>query len=269
MGSYDKNASSSTGRTESSGDIIIEVMLDVARASMEEGMPERAFNTYKQIVMMTPNVTAQYNLGSLYAQGKGTKRNYLQASYWFRQASLNGDADAEKMRIKTMMDYIHEGLAEKTSMELYQEMIKYAKLLYPREDERSIAAENLYNLGRHYFNKKEYGGAMKLLRAASEFGNYGEAQNCLGVLYNLGAGIRQNDLAALYWFDRAADNGVQLAVKDRNGILNAYRTNYSSEEFEELMQTLGSWCSIGTANVPQDLEKAIYWRLLASQRELD
>lgn len=44
------------------------------------------------------------------------------------------------------------------------------------------------------------------------------------------AGPKQNDLASLYWFDKAVDNGAaDLAQKDRDGILNAYRTNLSPQ----------------------------------------
>ena len=117
-------------------------------------------------------------------------------------------------------------------------------------------------LGDH-FNRKEYPSAAKLFRAAAEFGNDGYSQNYLAVLYNLGAGVEQNDLAALYWFDKAVDNGVaDVARKDRDGILNAYKANFTPTEFYETMLTLSSWCGSGHEDVPKDAPKSAFWRKL-------
>lgn len=238
---------------------MIQHMLAEAEMYLDSGMPERAFGAYRHIVELTPNVTAQYNLGSLYAQGKGTERDFLQAAYWFRQAALSGDASAEKLLTKSTMDYLEQDLSRITPYELHQKMQRYTQLLYPKEN-GNRAAETLYALAGHHFNKKEYAGAAKLFRAAAEYYNHGEAQNYLAVLYNAGAGLEQNDLAALYWFDRAADNGVEASKKDRDGILNAYFTNNSPKEFFDIMETLVKTCVNGTSDIPQDNEKAQYWR---------
>lgn len=101
--------------------------------------------------------------------------------------------------------------------------------------------------------------AAKLFRVAAEFGNDGYSQNALAILYNTGSGVEKNDLAALYWFDRATDNGVEAAKKDRDEIFNAYRSSNSPEEFDSLMQTLSDWCKTGTADIPRDTKKAAYW----------
>lgn len=238
---------------------VIQRMLANAQMCMDSGIPERAFETYKQIVELTPNVTAQYNLGSLYAQGKGTEQDFLQAAYWFRQAVLGGDTVAEKLLTKSTMDYLEQDISRITPYELHQEMQRYTQLLYPKE-KGNQAAQTLYELAGHHFNKKEYVGAAKLFRTAAEYYNHGESQNYLAVLYNAGAGLEQDDLAALYWFDRAADNGVEASKKDRDGILNAYFTNNSPEEFLDIMETLVKACVNGTPDIPQDNEKAQYWR---------
>lgn len=60
---------------------VIQCMLADAQMCLDSGMPERAFETYRHIVELMSNVTVQYNLGCLYAQGKGTKRDFLQAAY--------------------------------------------------------------------------------------------------------------------------------------------------------------------------------------------
>lgn len=239
---------------------VIQSMLANAEVCLESNMPERAFETYKQIVKMAPNTTAQYNLGSLYAQGRGTDKDFLQAAYWFRQAAANGESSAEKLLVKSTMDYFDQDLSEIIPYGIYQKTQQYILLLYPKEDGKSIAIGTLYSLAGHHFNKKEYEGAAKLFRTAAEYYNHGESQNYLAVLYNLGAGLEKDDIAAMYWFDRAADNGVEAAKKDRDGILNAYFENSSPEEFFDIMEILAKACSNGTIDIPQDYEKAKYWR---------
>ena len=91
-------------KTESKPEDIIQQMLDNAQICLAEGMPERAFLTYQQIVDLVPEASAQYNLASLYAQGKGTEQNFLQAAYWFHQAGMNGDEGAKKMCVQSTMD---------------------------------------------------------------------------------------------------------------------------------------------------------------------
>lgn len=239
---------------------VIQDMLTNAEICLKSNMPEKALETYRKIVELTPNTTAQYNLGSLYAQGKGTDQDFLQAAYWFRQAVVNGDPSAEKLLSKSTMDYLNQNLSRITPYELYQKMQRYILLLYPKADENSIATETLYSLAGHYFNKKEYVEAAKLFRAAAEYYNHGESQNYLAVLYNAGAGLEKDDLAALYWFDRAVDNGVKASKKDRDGILYAYFENSSPEEFFDIMETLARACINGTIDIPRDDQKAEYWR---------
>ena len=108
-----------------------------------------------------------------------------------------------------------------------------------------------------------YAPAAKLFRAAAQYGDDGYSQNYLAVLYNAGAGLPKNDLAALYWFDRAADHGIDVAVKDRDGILNAYRQNFAAADLYYALTELASVCETGGEDVPKDPEKAERWRKTA------
>lgn len=269
MGLFDKLFSKNEKPDRKQGDAsnlniksedVIQVMLVNAKACLDDGRPEQAFDIYKSIVEMAMDTTAQYNLGSLYAQGKGTGQDFLQAAYWFHQAFKNGEPVAEKLRTKSTLDYMHQDFGQTTHHQLYEKMIRYASLLYPRDNGNTIAAETLYNLAALHFNKKEYKEAAKLFRAGAEFANDGESQNYLAVLYNAGLGVEKDDIAALYWFDRAADNGVEVSKKDRDGILNAYYENFSPEKFYDTMDYLVKACVSGSDEIPQDQEKAKYWR---------
>ena len=240
-----------------------ESLVGAANALFQDGQYDRAFTMYRTITDHDYDVTAQYNLATMYAMGRGTKRDYLKASYWFHKAYLNGDEQAEKMCRKAQMDYIHEGFEQKTPKDLFDEMIEYSRYLYPKEDAVASASRYLYQLGQHHFNKKEYAPAAKLFRSAAEYGNGVEAQNYLAVLYNAGAGVEKNDLAALYWFDRAAEQGFAPAATDRNGILNAYRNNNSPSVFQGIMAELANACRVGTKDIPRDERKAECWEKIS------
>lgn len=65
---------------------IIEMMVIMADMAINEGNYARAAESYKNILKLEPNKAAQYNLGSLYAQGKGVEQDFMEGAYWFRQA---------------------------------------------------------------------------------------------------------------------------------------------------------------------------------------
>lgn len=244
---------------------IIETMIIMASVSIECGDYERAVETYKNILELQPNeITAQYNLGTLYAQGRGVKQDFMEAAYWFNQASLGGDEQAKKLCMKCMMDFIHQDFQRnKTAEQIYFDMMRFVKFIWPLKNSELEVNVNLYAIAGNHFNKQEYTKAAKLFRAAAEFGNDGASQNYLAILYNQGAGIEKNDLVSLYWFDKAVDNGIEVAQIDRDGILNAYRTNLSPAEFYRQIMILSGWCSIGSDDIPKDANKAAYWRKIS------
>lgn len=258
-----KNAKTET--PSGSEDVINRMMLN-AKVCMDQGKFGQAALTYKQIIELQPIVDAMYNLGSLYAQGKGVEQSFIEGAYWFHQAALAGDKQAEKLRTKCMADYLHQNLDQKAPQTVYTEMLRLTSHVYPREDSAGIAVAYIYALAKHHFGQKEYAAAAKLFRASAEYGNLGEAQNYLAVLYNAGAGVEKDDLAALYWFDRAADKQIETAKQDRNGILHAYKTNLSAEKFYDTMQLLSCRCTSGDADIPKDAEKAAYWRSVGERK---
>ena len=243
---------------------MIEVMLLQAELFLEDGKDDWAVEQYKSILNLCSNATAQYNLGSLYAQGKGVAQDLCKGAYYFRQAEKNGDVTASKMVRKCELDYLNQALDGENAAGLYERMRRFAGTVYPEEASGRVGQE-LTALGSYYMDKKEYPKAVKLLRAAAEFCNNGQAQNVLGVLYNAGSGVPKNDLISLYWFDRAADHGIAAARTDRDGILNAYRSSLSAEEFSEYMEQLACWCRKGSANAPKMPERAEHWHRLAQQ----
>lgn len=107
---------------------------------------------------------------------------------------------------------------------------------------------------------KQYAKAADTYRAVLTLEPSAEAMNWLGVLYNAGAGVVKNDLAALYWLDKAAEAGHEAAKKDRDGILRAYVKKYGRSKIKTVTQEISRDCEIGALHIPKDQEKAIYWR---------
>lgn len=246
---------------------IIDTMLTTAEVAIDKEDYKRAIETYKDILKLEPNATAQYNLGSLYAQGKGIKQDFQEAAYWFHQAELLGDEQAGKLCLKCILDFIHQDFDAKSPEQLYLSMAHFNRKVYTDVYIDLEVCRTLYSVAGNHFNKQEFEKAAKLFRAAGEFGDDGYFQNYLAVLYNAGKGVAQNDLAALYWFDKAVDNGAaDVALQDRDGILNAYRTNLSKEEFSAMMLRLAEWCRTGNADVPKDAKKVEYWCQIAEAK---
>ena len=249
-----------TNAPQASSKDILSHMLAVAEMALESGHPESAVQMYQNILKLEPNATAQYNLGSLYAQGKGVEQDFKEGAYWFHQAQLAGDEQAGKLCLKCMVDDTCQSLETKTAEQLYYRMLQFVKYVYAEQADKEMeACRNLYALaGRR---RQRPADAAKLLRAAAEFGEDGASQNALAVLYNAGTGVAKNDLASLYWLDKAVDHGApEAAQKDRDGLLNAYRNRLTPVEFYEEMMRLSGWCSLGSQDIPKDAPKARYWR---------
>ncbi len=243
-----------------------EEQLAVAEKLLNEGHGDEAFEMYQNIVITSSNMTAWYNLGSLYARGIGTKQDFLEGAYCFHQAEKSGDEQAGKLARKCELDYMQQHLTADSPKALYDRMEKFVLHLYPHEEPNILIKRELTVLGMHHFNQKNYVGAAKLFRASAEFCDDGQAQNFLGVLYNAGAGVSKNDLVALYWFDLALDNKYMDARKDRNGILEAYRKSLTAMEFQEYFELLSNWCETGTADVVASPQKAEYWKYVSMSK---
>ena len=121
-------------RPQPSSKGIIDIMVMMADMAVNEGDYERAVESYRNILKLEPNETAQYNLGSLYAQGKGVEQDFMEAAYWFRQAELGGNEQAGQLCLKCSMDFTHQDFEEKSPEQLYTDMVRFIKYVYLGED---------------------------------------------------------------------------------------------------------------------------------------
>ena len=241
-----------------------DTMLDTAEKAIDNGDYTKAVETYREILKLEQNARASYNLGSLYAQGKGVEQDYQEGAYWFHKAELLGDEKAGNFCLKCALDFIHQDFDNKTPEQIYKDVTQFIQKVYSDVDIKLETCRTIYAVAGNHFKKQEYEEAAKLFRAAGEFGSDGYSQNYLAVLYNAGEGVEQNDVAALYWFDKAVDNGAaDVAQQDRDGIFNAYKNNFSEEAFKATMLKISECCQNGSEDIPKDSEKVEYWRKFA------
>ncbi|MBR1531421.1 MAG: sel1 repeat family protein [Eubacterium sp.] len=255
----------SKSNNSASSQDVIKSMLLIAETAVNDKNYKAAFDMYKQIVSLEANETAQFNLGVLYANGCGVKSDYLEAGYWFAQAQRSEDDEAEDKAYQCMVNFVYQDIKNKTPEEVYYSLIKFIKYVYPERYNEDEIGNILFFFAEQSNNSQNYTAAFKLFYACAQYADNGEAQNYLGIYFNLGYGVEQNDLAALYWWDKAASNGIEPALKDRNGVLNYYKASLSQKEFYEYMMMISGWCRVGNKDVPKDAQKAEYWREVAEK----
>ena len=240
---------------------VLNSLLLLGQVALNAGDYESAVEAYASVLQLEPNETALYNLGSFRARGLGVKQDFMEAARLFHQAELLGNDRAGKLCAKCMFDYAHKGFENKTPADLYAAMAVFVSRVYPEATEpKQEVSHGLFAIASTHYNRGEYSEAARFFRAAAEFGNDGYAQYYLAMLYGAGAGVEKNDLAALYWLDCAVDNGAaDIALADRDGMIDAYRQSLSASEFRETMMSLSNSCETGTLDIPVNPDKAARW----------
>ena len=154
---------------------------------------------------------AQFDLGEIYADGRGMQQDFAQAFTWFRRAALQGYPRAQ-FKIGTMYA-MGQGVRQD-----YLQALKWYRKAAVRGDPSAQL-----NLGQMYLNgqgiRHDYAQALVWLREAAERG-VSKAQFDLAAMYALGQGTSQDYVRAHKWFSLSAlyaeDAETRaLAVKNR------------------------------------------------------
>ena len=102
--------------------------------------------------------------------------------------------------------------------------------LRQRAEQGDVNAQ--YNLGDMYENRRgvpqDYREAVRWYRAAADQG-HSEAQNYLGFMYQEGRGVAQDHVQAYLWFDLAASTGFELAIQNRESIVEKMTSEQIAE----------------------------------------
>lgn len=158
------------------------------------------------------NPKALYELGTIYAEGKGVEANETAAAQWYRAAAERGLAPAE-YRLGNLYE---KGMGVERDMQAAERWYLSAAAAGNVSAMHNLAV--LYASGVN--GEPDYGRAAQWFERAARHG-VGDSQFNLAVLYARGSGVAQ-DLARSYkWFAIAAENGDTDAANKRDEVANA------------------------------------------------
>ena len=136
------------------------------------------------------NVRAQFFIGFMYDLGFGVQEEDQEAVKWYRLAAKQGDSRAQFF-MGFMFDF-GSGVKEDD-----QEAVKWYRLA--AKQGYTPANAIIYDLA-----EKGVPPALRILKADAEKG-VAEAQNKLGMMYDLGFGVPEDDQEAVKWYRLAAE----------------------------------------------------------------
>jgi TPR repeat protein len=148
------------------------------------------------------HVSAQFDLGLMYATGRGVAKDDSEAVKWYRKAADQGHASAQYSL----------GLAYDTGEGVAKDEAEAVKWFRKAADQRHVSAQLklgvMYATGRGV--AKDDSQAVKWYRKAADQG-VASAQFLLGLMYADGKGVAKDDSQAVKWYRKAADQGVARA----------------------------------------------------------
>lgn len=153
------------------------------------------------------DASAQFEVAARFAEGKGIKQDFDQASVWYQRAAAQGFAQAQ-YRLATLYE---RGLGVKADP-------ARARIWYQRAAEQGNlkAMHNLAVLsaGRDQ-GQPDYPTAAQWFLEAAERG-LADSQYNLGILHESGLGVARDQIAALKWYTLAANSGDREAARRRD-----------------------------------------------------
>jgi len=176
------------------------------------------------------NSNAQYDVATMYQNGRGVKSDRSKAIEWYNKSAAQDNAKAanrlkllkaNKERFRKVLSQAEKGNADNQ----YKLGKMYSKGVGTSIDNRKAAtafesaalqghAKAEYKLGLHFYEgsgvKRNRATAYKWFKAAAEQ-NDPAAQYYLGKMFATGSGVRKNYTTSLEWFTRSVDGGFNQA----------------------------------------------------------
>jgi uncharacterized protein len=177
-------------------------------SAYQHGDYSMAFKWF-QLAAARGDVRAQFNIGSMYENGRGVSRDTEEATKWYLLAAEQGDPGAQ-----TNLGLIHENAVGQD----YEQAVKWFRLAA----EQGYAAAQT-NLGVMYEKghgvPQDYAKAIVLYRQAATQRHQIALYN-LGSLYETGKGVEQNFVRAHMWFNLAGAAGYAPGEQRRDIVAN-------------------------------------------------
>jgi len=211
---------------------------------------------------------AQFILGGMYSNGKGTAKDEAQAVVWYRKAAEQGDVVAQTM-LKIQADDLYDQGRYAEAFSLYQGLAAQG------DSSAQFDLGAMYEAGQGV--TKDEAQSMVWYHKSAEQGD-ASAQFNLGIKYNFGQGVAQDYSQAVYWYNKAAEQGDKNAqsnlgfmysngkgtAKDEAQAVVWYRK--AAEQGLAMAQfNLGNMYNYGKG-VIQDYNQAVYWYRKAAEQ---
>lgn len=178
-----------------------------AMAAYDNEQYDKAYKLFKQI---ENDAVAQSYIGQMYYFGEGREENNVAALIWFKRAAKQGNADAHLW----LGDIYENGYDVNKDLTLARDYYQKAASLG-----NSYASSQLTEIDKkineiadkadNYYNQGNYSEAYKQCELI--LGN-DRAQEVMGLLYYFGLGVTQNRAEAVKWFEKAAAQGLNVAM---------------------------------------------------------
>ncbi len=208
-------------------------------ASAKEGIAYYKKGDYQQALPLLEkaanagNRDAALYLGKMYAQGKGTEKNFNLGFEWYLKAAEAGNRNATYAVVGAYLTGTGVEKDPAKALKWLKKAVENIDEAHPHPKDKSV----YFMLGGMYLTGQgtlqDFSEAAKWFEKAAERGHT-IAQGNMAFLYYSGQGVLMNTEKALYWAEKAA------AQNEDTGefILGMYH------QFRE---------------EPPDMEKAIYW----------
>lgn len=215
------------------------------------------------------HVEAQYKLGEIYEQGIDVylTKNDLASVFWYQIASRQGHEKARD-KLSTAKSQFYVGILYNISLDdslsHFDTLIAFDK--YPFLDRKASL-----------FERPDIEKSTFWFQKALEQG-YPKAQTRLGLMYERGWRVEQNDQQAVFWYRKAAEQGHAEAQyylgwmyeKGRGGKQNYKQAAWwyrkaAKQGIETAQHHLGRMYENGWG-VKQDITQAFFWYEKAAER---
>jgi TPR repeat protein len=276
-------------------------------ALYKKGLYKEAFVGFEKLAK-SGNANAQYNLGMMYYNGTGVKKNKIMAFVWLEQASNNGSKLAQnklgymyekgevkgtKDEAKAINEYLKSALqnynfaqlnlAMKYSETPTKENLDLAFFWYQKaaNNGNTAAMNNLANMYYHGQSvRKDYKKAFDLYFKAATLGDY-IAQFNLAMMYYNGEYVKKSEKEALIWLTFSAESGypnaqVRLGNFYREGtvVKQDYQLAFywyfkAAEQNDPAGQYYVGYCYYYGLGVAKSLPKAKHWMEVSSVKKYD
>ena len=153
---------------------------------------------------------AMYNLGKIYFEGHGTRKDIIRANYWLMRATEGGHLFAAKM----LGDCYYDGIGVAIDHKLAFRYYKKAADLGNNEAAQLVANCLIAGDGVNMDFEEAIAYCVK-----AAHGGDAEAQVSLGNRYFYGDGLRRNYERAVYWYQEAAKQNNPVGLKNTADML--------------------------------------------------